>query len=248
MKKKVFVGFSGGIDSAVSTFLLTKKYNVTAVMFKNTSNEQCNRLAEEEAKSITEHLDIPLKIVDFQKDFKEIVISPFLQSYEKGETPNPCVNCNITFKFGVFADWCFENGADLIATGHYCQTKNGKLYKGRDRKKDQSYFLSGISEDILRKTIFPIGNMTKEKVRRVAKRIGLPNSKKRDSQEVCFIDTSLDEYLDKHIVSKEGDIVDIDTEKVVGKHKGIHSLTLGQRRGIQIGGSKLPYFVAKKDI
>ncbi|MCD4756405.1 tRNA 2-thiouridine(34) synthase MnmA [bacterium] len=248
MKKKVFVGFSGGVDSAVSAFLLTKKYDVTAVMFRNTHNEQCNKVAEEEAKSIAKHIGIPLEIVDFQENFEKSVISPFIKSYKEGKTPNPCVNCNIKFKFGIFANWCFDNGADLIATGHYCKTKDGKLFRGRDRGKDQSYFLSGISEDILRRTIFPIGNMTKEMVRKQAQSLSLPNMSKKDSQEVCFIDTSLSEYLDEHIINKEGDIIDIDTKEVVGRHSGIHSLTLGQRRGILVGGSDLPYFVAKKDI
>jgi tRNA-specific 2-thiouridylase len=248
MKRKVFVGFSGGVDSAVSAYLLKKKYDVTAVMFRNLTNPECYLPLEENAKKVAEYIGVPFKIIDLSQEFKDLIIDPFIDSYEKGFTPNPCVLCNIQFKFDRFAKWCFVSGADLIATGHYCRTKNGHLYKGRDVKKDQSYFLSGISNNILEKTLFPVGNLTKEKVKRIAKRKNLPNQSKRDSQEICFIDSSLENYLNKNIKPKNGEIIDIDTGEIVGKHHGIHSLTLGQRRGINIGGSKKPYFVAKKDI
>ena len=248
MKRKVFVGFSGGVDSAVSAYLLKKRYDVTAVMFRNLSNPECYIPLEENAQKVAEYIDVPFKVVDLSKEFNNLIIKPFIDSYEKGFTPNPCVQCNIQFKFDRFENWCFENGADFIATGHYCRTKNGHLYKGKDVKKDQSYFLSGISSQILEKTLFPIGNLTKEKVRKMAKRSNLPNKSKGDSQEVCFIDSSLEDYLNKKIKPEEGDLIDIDSGEIVGKHKGIHSLTLGQRKGINIGGSNKPYFVAKKDI
>jgi len=248
MKRKVFVGFSGGVDSAVSAYLLKKKYNVTAVMFRNLSNEACYKPLEENAKKVAQYIGVPFKVVDLSKEFKDLIINPFITSYEEGLTPNPCVLCNIQFKFDRFSNWCFENGADLIATGHYCKTKNGYLFKGKDRNKDQSYFLSGISSTVLEKTVFPVGNISKEMVRRIAKRKGLPNQSRKDSQEVCFIDTTLEKYLNTNIEQKEGDIIDIDTNKIVGKHTGIHSLTLGQRKGIRIGGSKEPYFVAEKKI
>jgi tRNA-specific 2-thiouridylase len=248
MKRKVFIGFSGGVDSSVSAFLLKKKYDVTAVMFRNIADPQCSQPIEENAKNVAEYLDIPLKIVDFTEEFESLVIEPFINSYEKGKTPNPCVTCNIQFKFDKFANWCLENGADLIATGHYCQTKNGHLYKGKDQKKDQSYFLNGISSEILEKTLFPVGKYTKEKVRKIAEKEGLPNKSRRDSQEVCFIDNDLEKYLKEHLKPQRGEIVDIDSGEVMGEHRGIHSLTLGQRRGIRIGGSDKPYFVAKKDV
>jgi tRNA-specific 2-thiouridylase len=248
MKRKVFIGFSGGVDSSVSAFLLKEKYDVTAVMFRNIANPECSKPVEENAKKVAEHIGIPFKIIDFTSEFKDLVIDPFLQSYEEGKTPNPCVTCNIQFKFGEFADWCFSNGADLIATGHYCKTKNGHLYRGKDSSKDQSYFLNGISSKILEKSIFPVGNFTKDKVRETAQKEGLPNSSQRDSQEVCFIDTSLNQYLENHIEKVKGEIVDIDSNEILGTHNGIYSLTLGQRRGIKIGGSDEPYFVAKKEI
>ena len=248
MKKKVFVGFSGGVDSSISAFLLKERYDVTAVMFLNINQNPKEDKTIQRAEAVAKYLGIKLKLVDMSNEFKDMVINPFLESYKKGNTPNPCVNCNIHFKFGYFAQWCFKNGADYIATGHYCKTKNGKLYKGKDSKKDQSYFLHGISSEVLSKTIFPVGNMTKEKVRRIADHLGLPNSKQRDSQEVCFINTSLDQYLDTNIPNKHGDIKDIDTGEILGQHKGVHSLTLGQRKGIHIGGSQEPYFVAQKDI
>ena len=248
MKRKVFIGFSGGVDSAVSAYLLKKKYNVTAVMFRNLNNEQCYKPLEENAQKVADYIGIPFKVVDFSQEFEDLIINPFINSYREGMTPNPCVLCNIQFKFGKFAEWCFDNGADLIATGHYCKTKGGHLYKGKDQKKDQSYFLSGISSNILKKTIFPVGNLRKNKVRQIAQKEGFPNQGKKDSQEVCFIDTSLDKYLNRSIKQKEGNIIDIDTDETVGKHNGIHSLTLGQRKGIKIGGSKEPYFVAEKNI
>ncbi|MDD3474966.1 MAG: tRNA 2-thiouridine(34) synthase MnmA [Candidatus Dojkabacteria bacterium] len=248
MKRKVFVGFSGGVDSSVSAYLLKRKYDVTAVMFRNLSNPDCYTSLEENAKKVAEHIGIPFKVVDLSNEFQNLIIDPFINSYKNGATPNPCVLCNIQFKFDRFANWCFENGADFIATGHYCKTKNSHLYKGKDEKKDQSYFLSGISSQVLEKTIFPIGNFTKEKVRNIAKRKALPNQSQRDSQEVCFINTNLNDFLNTNIEQREGNVVDIGTNKVVGKHSGIHSLTLGQRKGIHIGGSNEPYFVAKKDI
>jgi tRNA-specific 2-thiouridylase len=247
MKRKVFIGFSGGIDSSVSAYLLKQKYDVTAVMFRNISNPTCNKPLEQNAKKVAKHLNIPLKIIDFTDEFKDLVIEPFIDSYKEGKTPNPCVTCNIQFKFGKFANWCFENGADLIATGHYCITKNGHLYKGQDKTKDQSYFLNGISSKILKKTLFPVGALKKEDVRQTAVEQNLPNSSRHDSQEVCFINSSLEHYLKKHIDFKKGKIVDIDTQEVLGQHNGLHSFTLGQRRGIKIGGSNKPYFVARKD-
>jgi tRNA-specific 2-thiouridylase len=247
MKRKVFVGFSGGVDSSVSAHLLKEKYDVTAVMFRNISNPACSKPIEENAKKVAKYLDIPLKIVDFTVEFEKLVITPFINSYKEGKTPNPCVTCNIQFKFGKFAHWCFKNGADLIATGHYCITKNGHLYRGKDRKKDQSYFLNGVSSTILKKTLFPVGNLQKEDVRKIAIEQNLPNKSRHDSQEVCFINTSLENYLQKYINFEKGDIVDIDTGEVLGQHNGLHSFTLGQRKGIKIGGSNKPYFVAKKD-
>jgi tRNA-specific 2-thiouridylase len=248
MKRKVFIGFSGGVDSSVSALLLKDKYDVTAVMFRNISNPECSQPIEQKAQKVARYLDIPFKVIDFTDEFKNLVINPFVKSYQEGKTPNPCVTCNIHFKFDKFANWCFENGADLIATGHYCQTKDGHLYKGVDKKKDQSYFLNGISYKTLKKTVFPVGNLTKKEVRKLAEENGLPNQSQRDSQEICFIDTSLENYLNNHIKPHKGEIIDIDTKEILGKHNGIHSLTLGQRRGIKIGGSDKPYFVAKKDV
>jgi tRNA-specific 2-thiouridylase len=217
-------------------------------MFRNVPEERCTEINEKLAFEVAQSIGIPFEVVDFTKEFKNLIIEPFVNSYRIGHTPNPCVKCNIRFKFGVFANWCFENGADLIATGHYCKTKNGHLYKGVDKKKDQSYFLNGISSEIIQKTIFPLGNITKEKVRKIAKENNLPNESRRDSQEVCFINSDLEEYLDGYIESKKGDIVDIDSNEKIGTHNGIHSLTLGQRRGIKVGGVDKPYYVAKKDI
>lgn len=254
MKKKVYIGFSGGVDSSVSAYLLKQQgFQVTGIYISNLYPESCaGQCSQEEittAEKIAKYLDIPLEIWDFKDVFKESVIDKFIEKYSQGSTPNPCIECNKFFKFGLFAQKSFEQGADYISTGHYVQTKDGRLYKGIDPTKDQSYFLNRVSSIVLEKTIFPIGNMTKKEVRVLADEIGLPNSKKKDSQQICFLkNTTLDEFLSQNISTKSGDILDIDTNEKVGEHEGILKYTLGQRKGIKVGGVEEPYFVAKQDI
>ena len=250
MKKKVYIGFSGGVDSSVATYLLKEQgYNVTGIFMTNIAEDtypgQCQLEELKNAKKVAEYLNIPLEVVNLQKNFDGKVKERFMREYLSGNTPNPCIECNKLIKFGDLAEECFNRGADLIATGHYAKTRKGKLLKAKDKSKDQTYFLNKVSSEILTKTLFPLENLTKDKVRKIAKEIGLPNFKKKDSQKICFLKGIKIEEL---FENKPGNIVDIDTEEIVGQHEGAYKYTIGQRGGIEIGGLDKPYFVAKKDI
>lgn len=254
MKKKVFLALSGGVDSSVSAYLLQKEeYEVTGVFFKNvypnTPAGVYSKNEEEIARRVAKALDISFQVMNLDVEFKDLIVKPFIEQYSKGLTPNPCINCNRDFKFGIFAEECFKRGADLIATGHYAQTKNGSLYKAKDIDKDQTYFLNQLSSKILEKTVFPIGNLAKKKVRKIAEEIDIPSKEKKDSQKICFLKgENVQEFLLKNINTEKGDIIDIDTGNVVGKHEGIFNYTLGQRKGIEIGGLNEPYFVCERDL
>ena len=250
MKKKVYIGFSGGVDSSVAAYILKQKgFDVTAVFMtvipKSTYAGECMTEELENAKTVAKFLDIPLITIDLKESFEEKVRKPFYQEYMSGRTPNPCIECNRLIKFGELANECLKLGADFVSTGHYAKVKNGKLFKAKDQSKDQTYFLNRVSSEILSKTIFPLANMKKEKVREIAERIGLPNFDKKDSQKICFLKgVKIEELFN----SKKGNIVDIDTKEIVGEHNGIYKYTIGQRQGVKIGGLKEPYFVAKKEL
>ena len=260
------VGVSGGVDSSVSLALLKDQgYAVSAVFLrfwdiKGRSNESL-----QDAKSICKILDIPLKVVDARADFKKLVIKYFLVEYARGNTPNPCVFCNEKMKFKLLFETAKKMGIDLVATGHYAQImpclsagrkheayniKQGMphgLLTAKDSKKDQSYFLYRLTQEQLARIIFPLGQYSKEDVREVAKKLKLPVFDKTDSQDVCFMaGVNLEGFLKKRIKLKKGKIVDEDGN-VLGEHKGLPLYTIGQRKGIEIGGAG-PYFVISKDI
>jgi tRNA-specific 2-thiouridylase len=257
MKAKVYVGISGGVDSAVAAaILLEQGYDVTGVFMKNWSGEDYG-IADEcpweadlrDSIEVCEHLGIPHKTFNFEKEYRDLVIEEFFREYQLGNTPNPDVLCNKFIKFDIFLMRCLEEGADLIATGHYAQVKSGNLYKAVDTNKDQTYFLSRVKKSQLEKVLFPLGQLTKPEIRELAKKYNLPNAEKKDSQGICFVGkVNMGEFLRTRINEMEGDFIDIDTGKVVGRHKGIYFYTNGQRKGIQIGGLSEPYFVASKDI
>jgi len=253
-KVKVYVGLSGGVDSSVSAALLVEQgYEVTGVYMKNWTEDlpgnKCpwaDDLAD--AKRVAVQLGIPLKVYDFQKEYKQKVVDYMLAEYQAGRTPNPDIMCNEEVKFKLFLECALEDGADKIATGHYARTDGASLLKAKDANKDQTYFLCRVTTEAFAKTIFPVGNMLKSEVKAEAKKRGLVTASRKESMGICFVGTvGIREFLSQYIETKAGDIVDKQTGKKVGAHDGAIFYTLGQRHGLNIGGG-LPYYVVGKDM
>ncbi|MCX6761821.1 MAG: tRNA 2-thiouridine(34) synthase MnmA [Candidatus Moranbacteria bacterium] len=262
----VLVGISGGVDSAVTLALLKNKgYAVSAVFLRFWDSGGKNNKALVDAKKVCEILGVPLRIIDARADFKKTVIKYFLSEYEKGNTPNPCVFCNEKMKFKLLFAVAKKMGIELVATGHYARimkhiTYNMKqgisnaeqelaygLFPAKDISKDQSYFLYRLGQKELARIIFPLGEYEKDEVRKLAEKFRLPVFDKTDSQDVCFMDNgSLEEFLSKNIKLKKGKIVDLEG-RILGEHKGLALYAIGQRKGIEIGGTG-PYFVISKDM
>lgn len=251
-KLVVFVGLSGGVDSSVAAALLLEQgYGVVGVYMKNWSRDIAGHhcpwqedLAS--ARSVAAHLQIPLKIYDFEKEYYESVTQYMLDSYKSGLTPNPDVMCNQKIKFDTFYKKCLEDGADYIATGHYACMEDGKLMVAKDSNKDQTYFLYRMNPNVATKVLFPIGILHKTEVRDLASKYNLPTAKRPDSQGLCFVgNVPMRDFLSEFIKPKIGDIVDESGAKL-GEHNGAFSFTIGQRHGLGIGGGK-PYFVYEVD-
>ena len=261
-RKKVVLGMSGGVDSSVAAILLKEQgYDVIGVFMKNWEEKDENGvcMAEEDYKdviAVAEQLDIPYYSVNFVKEYWDKVFKYFLDEYKKGRTPNPDVMCNKEIKFRAFLDYAMKLGADYVATGHYArivhEEKDGKIkstmLRGIDDNKDQTYFLYRVTKEALDKTLFPLGEVTKDVVREMAKERGLITASKKDSQGICFVgEVGIREFLSNYVEPSLGDIVDKKTGKVLGKHDGAIFYTLGQRHGLDIGGG-LPYYVSSKDM
>ena len=247
MAGRVIVGLSGGVDSAVAALLLKQEeYEVLGVFMKNWEEEAdgvCTAAADYDAmRACADHLGIPYYTVNFAKEYKERVFSYFLDEHSKGRTPNPDILCNTEIKFSAFLEFCSAMGADYIATGHYAQLYKSnaclKLLRGADPKKDQSYFLAGLKQSQLKNVLFPVGGLTKAQVRRFAEDFGLPNAKRKDSTGICFIgERDFKQFLMQFLPKSPGDIVDINGRRV-GRHDGLMYYTIGQRKGLGIGGTK----------
>ena len=251
---KVFLGMSGGVDSAVSAYLLQQQgYEVIGVYMKNWSKNlpgmKCP-WAEDlaDAKRVAVKLGIDFRVFDFEKEYKQKVVDYMLAEYKKGNTPNPDIMCNQEIKFKLFAETAFEQGADRIATGHYAQTDGKNLLKAIDENKDQTYFLYRITEDAISKTFFPVGGMMKTEVNALAKKLGLSVAHKKESMGVCFVgEANMRDFLSEFIETKPGEIRELETDKVLGTHDGAIFYTLGQRHGLNLKDG-LPYYVVRKNM
>lgn len=254
----VIVGMSGGVDSSVCAALLKEQgYNVIGLFMKNWEERDANGVCTstkdfQDVISVCEKLEIPYYSVEFVKEYWDNVFKHFLDEYEAGFTPNPDILCNREIKFKVFFDKAMEMGADYLATGHYCQHQhiNGKstLVKGIDQGKDQTYFLYTMQEEILKKVLFPIGHLEKSEVRRIAAKYDLATKEKKDSTGICFIgERNFKEFLSNYIELKPGKFKDINGV-TVGEHSGSAYYTIGQRKGLGLGGPGAAWFVVDKDI
>ena len=292
-KGRVIVGLSGGVDSSVAAHLLKEEgYEVIGLFMKNwhdesvTLSNECPWLEDSnDAMLVAEKLGIPFQTVDLSKEYKERIVDYMFDEYSKGRTPNPDILCNREIKFDVFLEIALSLGADYVATGHYCQKKRftsptgtffHQLKAGADKNKDQSYFLCQLNQYQLQKSLFPIGHLKKDEVRKIAKAQGLVTAEKKDSQGLCFVGkVKLPEFLKQKLSPVQGDIIQIPNDsnkytfrnssksnenisiplsyckndgKRVGTHQGAHFYTIGQRKGLFVGGTKKPLFVISTDI
>ena len=280
--KKVFVGFSGGVDSSVAALLLKQQgYEVTGVYMKNWTQDlpglRCPWQDDfNDAKRVAVQLGIDFKVYDFQKEYKHLVVDYMLREYKAGHTPNPDIMCNQEVKFGLFLETALDDGADLIATGHYARILRGpasqnqnaearmqnaaktlhssfsiphsvSLAMAKDTSKDQTYFLYRASSKALKKTLYPIGDYLKSEVRQLAAKHKLVTADKKESMGLCFVGkVGIKDFLSQYVEGKPGKIID-QSGKVVGQHDGAIFYTIGQRHGLEVGGG-LPYYVTDKDM
>jgi tRNA-specific 2-thiouridylase len=249
---KVVVGMSGGVDSSVAALLLKRQgHDVVGLFMKNweddDDDEYCSTREDLiDAAAAADVIGIDLEAVNFSAEYKDRVFAEFLREYSAGRTPNPDVLCNAEIKFKAFLDHAMRLGAEKIATGHYARTDGARLLKGKDAAKDQSYFLHRLNRKQLSRVLFPVGELRKAEVRRLALEAGLPNHAKKDSTGICFIgERPFREFLNRYLPKAPGKIVD-EKGRTVGEHIGLAFYTIGQRKGIGLGGPGEPWYVAEK--
>jgi tRNA-uridine 2-sulfurtransferase len=260
MAKRVVVGMSGGVDSSLTAMLLKEQgYDVIGLFMRNwheTDDSGCCTADEDfyDVRQVCNKIGIPYYSVDFADLYFDNVFKLFIEEYKKGRTPNPDVLCNKEIKFGPFLDYALTLGADYIATGHYCNVRHDGdkhyLIKAKDQNKDQTYFLNQLSSKQLEKVMFPVGNLDKPEVRELAKKYGLSTAEKKDSTGVCFIgERNFRKFLSEYIPMKDGPILDLKGNRV-GTHHGVYYYTIGQRKGLGIGGggNGEAWFVVSKDV
>ena len=261
MDKTVVIGMSGGVDSSVAALLLKQQgYNVIGLYMLNWEETDergaCNADNDySDVQRVCAKLEIPYYSVNFAKQYQERVFSYFLAEYKAGRTPNPDVLCNREIKFGPFRDYALSMGADFVATGHYCGIEHSggrhRLLKAADEGKDQTYFLNQVHESQLANVLFPLSDLPKPEVRRLAEKYGLATAEKKDSTGICFIgERNFRKFLQGYMPSKPGKIVSLDGE-TVGEHIGLMYYTIGQRKGLDLGGKRGEegrWFVVKKDL
>lgn len=261
----VVVGMSGGVDSSVAAYLLKKQgYNVIGLFMRNwdaalnndiegnpTFNETICPQEQDynDAKKVCEELAIPLYRVDFIKEYWDNVFTYFLNELKLGRTPNPDLMCNKYIKFDLFIKEALKLGADYVATGHYARIENGRLLRGVDNNKDQTYFLAQVPAKQLSNVLFPIGHLTKPEVREIAREIHLETANKKDSTGICFIgERNYQKFIHNYLKPNPGNIVDVETKKVIGQHNGLMNYTIGQRRNVGISGNLERHYVCGKDV
>ncbi len=258
---------SGGVDSSVAAALLKEQgYSLLGVFMhfwnehfgKEPDNKCCSIEAQEQARRVAQKVGIPLYTVNYKKQFKDIIVDNYIAAYQDGRTPNPCVLCNQFIKFDLLLREAKKQGCDFLATGHYAQIKDEKLYASTDKNKDQSYFLYRLAQDKLKKILFPVGEYKKSEVRKLAHKFDLPTAERKDSRGICFVSTTNEKFLKKYLKVKPGSIVDIDGVEI-GEHQGLLYYTVGQRHGygsINLKRSKLgknkslvpPLYVVSVDV
>ncbi|MBR3264657.1 MAG: tRNA 2-thiouridine(34) synthase MnmA, partial [Erysipelotrichaceae bacterium] len=266
---KILVGLSGGVDSAVAAYILKQAgYDVTCCFMRNwdsalnndtlgnntLGNDICPQEEDyNDAKAVADKLGLKLLRSDYIEEYWDNVFKNFIDEYQKGRTPNPDILCNKYIKFDYFLRFAKDNGFDRIATGHYfkaLETEDGiRYFKAADLNKDQSYFLAQVDKAALDLCLFPLGDIDKGEVRKIAHELDLPIADKKDSTGICFIgERNFREFLKNYIPMKPGKIIDIDTLEVIGDHEGVYYYTIGQRKGFGVGGNRGPYFCVGKDV
>jgi len=247
---------SGGVDSSVAAAILKKQgYDCVGIFMKlwsdsktaeTAANKCCSIESFEAARKVARKLDFPIHILNFQQSFKKQVVDDFLIQFKKGFTPNPCINCNKFIKFDLLWRKAKILGCDYLATGHYIKIKNGKLLRAKDQCKDQTYFLYNLKKSQLEHLLFPLGDYSKPEVKKIAEKLKLPSANRPESQEICFVPgKNHNEFLRRYLKLKPGEIVTTEGE-VVGQHDGLPLYTLGQRKGIKVGGIG-PFYVVRLD-